>query len=213
MRRSSLLLLCFGFILIATGCASSRDDVDESARLVGRENDVRIDALIRNVNIGAGSNVSLTYDVENLRPEPIAIADILPEVTYDDETGVITVLLGSEVPGNQFLPRLELIRSGETRSYSTGVSLNVRSLTRTAPRSVRIRLTYLEDVEPFEALVNMTQKALHDPELADAMFLPWVESVRFVDTNNVPLSSGGRFQNAPAGADARSPRRPPGGLY
>lgn len=208
MRRLSLLLFS-GFILLTAGCASSRDDVDESARLVGRENDVRIDALIRNIDISAGSNVNLTYDVENLRTEPIAIADIVPEVTYDDETGVITILLGSEVPGNEFLPRLELIRSGETKSYSTGVSLNVRSLSRTAPRSVRIRLAYLKDVEPFESLVHMTQKALHDPELADAMFLPWVESVQFVDTNNVPMTSG-RFRNDPAGADARSPRRPPG---
>lgn len=213
MRRLSLLLFS-GFILLTTGCASSsRDDVDESARLVGRENDVRIDALIRNIDISAGSNVNLTYDVENLRTEPIAIADIVPEVTYDDETGVITILLGSEVPGNEFLPRLELIRSGETKSYSTGVSLNVRSLSRTVPRSVRIRLTYLKDVEPFESLVEMTQKTLHDPELADEMFLPWVESVRFVDTNNVPLTSGGRFRNDASAADGRSPRRPPGGRF
>lgn len=206
MRRLFVVMF-FCSLLFATACASSRgDDVDQAARLVGRENDVRIDALISNLSIGAGSNVSITYDVENLRSEPIAIAEIVPEVTFDEESGLITVLLGSEVPGNQFLPRLELVRSGEKKSFSTGASLNVGSTVRAVPRSVRIRLSYLKSVEPFESLVGISQKAVHDPALADEMFLPWVENVQFVDTNDVPLQWTDRRRDDLSSTN-RAPRR------
>lgn len=211
MRRMTVLVFTGSLaLLLSSGCASGGGAVDESARLIGRESDVRVDAMVRNLNIGFGSNVSIRYDVENLRTEPIAVADIVPEVVFDTDTGLITVMLGSEVPGNEFLPRLVMIRSGEKQSFSAGVNLNVGSTVRISPSAIRIRLSYLKDVEPFESLIGITQKAVHDPELADEMFLPWVESVRFVDTNSVPLQWTGRSRGD-AASPVRGPRiRPPG---
>ncbi len=105
LMRSFSIPAVTAILFLLAGCASS--PVDESARLVGREGDVRIDALMTGLRAGGGSTVNITYEVENLRPEPIAIADIVPEAMYDPDTGLITVLIGSEVPGNQFLPRLD----------------------------------------------------------------------------------------------------------
>lgn len=201
MRRD---LIPFALVLIfLTGCASQRGvDFDESARLMGRESDVRIDAQISTIEVGIGSNLSLTYEIENLRENSIAIADIVPEVTYDNETGVVTILLGSEVPGNEFLPRLELIRSGERKTFQRGANLNVGSTARTHPRSIRVRLSYLKNVEPFESLVGISEKAVYDPDLANELFLPWVENVQFVITNEVPLNWTRRPTNSPVSAEA-----------
>lgn len=215
MRRMTVPMFTISLALVlSSGCASGRGAVDESARLVGREGDVRIDATILNLNVSLGSNVSIRYEIENLRPEPIAVADIVPEVMFDTETGIITVTLGSEVPGNEFLPRLVMIRSGERQSFSAGASLNVRSTVRSSPRAIRVRLAYLEDVEPFQSLIGITQKAVHNPELADEMFLPWVESVRFVNTNSVPLQWTGRTRgDASTPAGRVPPTRPPGSTF
>lgn len=194
MKRSAIMLL-LGSLLVTIGCASKGVDLDEAARLMGREGDVRVDAQLSTLDVRRGSNVGITYEVENLRPVPIAIADIVPEVTYDAQTGIITILLGSEVPGNAFLPRLDLVRSGERKTFRARVNLNVGSTVRTAPRAVRIRLSYLQDVEPFESLIEISEKAVHDPDLANSLFLKWIDSVRFVQTNEVPLHWIGRARD------------------
>lgn len=211
MRKSSLVPILFLAVIAATGCASSGVDLDESERLMGRERDVRIDAQITSSELASNSNLGLKYEIENLRAEPIAVADIVPEVSYDTETGVITVLLGSEVPGNEFLPRLEMIRSGERRTFSAGANLNVGGAMRKQPRAIRIRLSYLENVEPFSFLVDISEKAVRDPEKADALFLTWVDNVKSVTTNEVPLNWSRR--SADEASTARPPRRPPGSRF
>lgn len=195
-------------MILASSCATP-DSVDKSelARLVGREGDVRIDAQIIGSNLNLGSNVGIVWEVENLRPDPIAIADIIPEVSYDPKTGVVTILLGSEVPGNQLLPRLDQILSGETRTFKRSARLGVRpARTAAAAGHVRIRLAYLAATEPFAELIALEQKALRNPELAEQFFIPWVENIRFVTTNEVPLQWSRR--EALRQEDARRPRRP-----
>ncbi|MBW3565862.1 MAG: hypothetical protein KY459_14210 [Acidobacteria bacterium] len=185
MRR---LLQPVVLLILASSCATP-DAVDktELARLVGREGDVRIDAQILGSNLNLGSNIGIVWEVENLRPDPIAIADIVPEASYDPDTGVVSILLGSEVPGNQLLPRLDQILSGETRTFTTSARLGVRPARMGAAGYVRIRLAYLANTEPFAELIALEQKALRNPELAEQFFMPWVESIRFVTTNEVPL--------------------------
>jgi hypothetical protein len=192
--RKILVHAAFLFVIpLAIGCGSTDlSSAPSEVRLVGREADVRIDARLSTVDVAPGAKIGIRYEIENLRADPIAVADLIPEVFFDPDTGVITVLLGAEVPGNEFLPRLDVLHSGERRSFSTGANLNVGPTVRAAPHSLRIRLVYLRDVGPFEALVEMTQKALHDPTLADALFLPWVDSVQFVQTNQVPIHWQGR---------------------
>jgi hypothetical protein len=209
--RKILVHAAFLFVIpLAIGCGSTDvASAPSEARLMGREADVRIDARLSTVDIGPGEKISIHYEIENLRTEPIAIADLIPEVTFDPETGVVTVLVGAEVPGNEFLPRLDVLHSGERKSFSRGVNLNVGPTVRVAPHSLRIRLVYLNDIGPFDTLVEISEKAVHDPALADALFLPWVDSVRFVLTNQVPIHWKRRgLRSAAEDAGSTRPRRP-----
>src|SRR5215212_6479201 len=105
MKRLAAVLLVF-----AAGCASTKTvDFNEPRRVLGTENQVRVDAQVYGDHFSSGSAITIKYDVTNERPNPVAIADILPETSYDDETQTVTVSIGSEVPGNYLLPRLVAI--------------------------------------------------------------------------------------------------------
>jgi hypothetical protein len=208
MTTRKILPSAFLFAIpLLTGCGSTDvANAPSQTRLMGREADVRIDARLSTVEIAPGDKIAIHYEIENLRTAPIAIADLIPEVSFDPETGVITVVVGAEVPGNEFLPRLDVLHSGERRSFSKGVNLNVgRPTVRVAPHSLRIRLVYLHDIGPFESLAEIDEKAVHDPALADSLFLPWVDSVRFVLTNQVPIHWKRRGLRS-AAEDAGTPR-------
>ncbi len=183
-----LTLLAFSGLLLG-GCASQRGvDLERPERLVGQGSDVHLDAQVVMGELSADAPLSITYEIENQRSESIAFADLVPVVSYDSESRTVTVILGSEVPGNDFVPKLELIRSGERRTFSTGVRLNaVRPTGRSMPAFLRIRLNFLQDTEPFEALIGIPEKALYDPDLADRLFVPWVDANRAVMTNDIPL--------------------------
>lgn len=191
MNRSVLPLL---LILLATGCASSTIDPDEPRRVVGTENDVRIDAEVIGERVSAASALPLRYEITNQRSTPIAVADIVPATSYDEETRVITVDLGSEVPGNELLPRLITIAPGEKKSFAATARVRLVRPTGTmraqagAPNALRIKLNFLGgDLKPFEALMTMTQKALSDRALADALFSTWLETNEVVYTNAIPM--------------------------
>ena len=187
-----LLSFCFAAVIL-TGCASSSVDMEESSRVLGKENDVRVDAqffgLAKSVT---GSNVSIVYEIENLKSSSIAFAEMVPETSYDEEMRTFTVIVGSEVPGNQLLPRLVEIKPGERISFNAGARLVEprRGDLRGAPaRDVQLKVVYLRDPEPFRALIGISEVAVQDPELADSMFTAWLESTESVTTNAVPLKS------------------------
>lgn len=170
-HASSLLLLA----LLAGGCASTRTiDPEEPRRIVGTENDVRIDAEVFGEKISAASAVPIRYEITNQRSTPIAVADMVSASSYDPDTRTITVDIGSEVPGTELLPRLIAIAPGEKKSFST--SARVRMLMPGAGRSgnvpaaLRIKLSFLGgDLTVFQPLLAMTQKALNDRALAHAL--------------------------------------------
>ena len=112
-------------LLVAAACASAPVNMNEPRRLVGTENDVRIDAEVIGDQLSPTTRLPIKYDITNNRATPIAVADLVPETTYDPDTQTVTVSLGAEVPGEQLLPRLLLIAPGEKKSFATNAAVKV----------------------------------------------------------------------------------------
>ena len=62
---------------------------------------------------GFGAPVAIAYTITNQRENTIAVADLVPVSSFDNETRTITVHIGSEVPGEILLPRLITIAPGD----------------------------------------------------------------------------------------------------
>jgi hypothetical protein len=189
-------------ILMLAGCGTASVDMDENARVLGLENGVRVDANFFGLTgSGRSASISVTYEIENQRAASIAFAEVVPIASLDSETGTFTVIVGSEVPGQQMLPRLMEIKPGERLSFSTAARLVVptpeHEVRRMRPRDINLKVVYLENVEPFRELVGIPEVAVRDPNRADELFLPWVEGTRSVTTNAVPLQSRGMDARIP----------------
>lgn len=182
-------------ILAAAGCATTTNvDMNEPRRLVATENGVRIDAEVRGETLAAATQIPINYDITNNRNEAIAVAELVADSSYDDETGIVTVALGSEVPGEQFLPRLAMIRPGEKRSFAALARINVPVAEAVPgnpfhryPSGLRIRLNFLGDARPFGKLIGLSERVVHDPALAAELFPRWVEENESVITNALPM--------------------------
>ena len=193
MRNRSFLFAA----VFAAGCASSTPpaiDMNEPRRVVGTENAVRIDAQVYGETLTINSAVPVKYEITNQRETAIAFADLTPDVTYDPETQIVTVGLGSEVPGNEMVPRLIRIPPGQKKSFSTVARVQIRpvaagSMAPTArlPRGLRLKVSFLGDTEPFLELIDIPERAVHNPKLADSLFTAWLERNETVYTNAVPM--------------------------
>ena len=179
-------------LLLGIGCASSGGvDLQEPRRVLGRESDVRIDAQIFQEKVGTGTSVRLTWEIENLRSQPIAVADIVPSVSYDELERTLVVNVGSEVPGNNLVPRLIRIESGEKRAFNGVAKVNIHlplpgPMTQ-YPRLMQVRLSFLSPVGPFEELIGIPETSIADPALADRLFPQWVEANETIRTNSIPI--------------------------
>ncbi len=190
MRKSFLLIST----LLIAACASTRSspvNQNEPRRVVGTDNDVRIDGELFGDQLSPSITLPIKYDITNNRQAPIAIAELVPEVNYDEETRTVTVSIGSEVPGSTLLPHLISIKPGEKKSFSSIARVNIMlpagtPITR-IPRQLQLKLNFLDDVTQFERLIAMTEKGLYDPKLADELFPKWLERNETVYTNSLPM--------------------------
>ncbi len=202
-------------ILLLVGCATTRPvDMSQPRRLVGTENGVRVDALVVTEQLSPSSSVAISYDITNERSVPIAVADLVPESSYDPETRTVTVTFGSEVPGYSFLPRLLLIPAGAKKSFSSRAVVNVRAIGSSVagsfgrfPNGLRVKVHFLTDLQPFSPLIGIPERALHDPKLADALLPKWLERNETIITNVLPMRWVGPFggEDDPAAARRRQP--------
>ena len=189
MKRSLILMAA----LLAAACATAPVDMSEERRVVGTEAGVRIDALIRGDAFGPSNAIPFTYDITNERPDPIAVADLIPSSTYDSESRTVTVSLGSEVPGEHFVPRLIAIAPGEKKTFTGTIRLQLMPdapgdpRLAPTPRALQLRLNFLGDVQPFAELVGIQQKAVNDPKLADRLFPLWLDRNEVVLTGTVTM--------------------------
>ncbi len=175
-----------------TACATTAVNMNEPRRVVGTENLVRVDAEISD-EMRAGAPITITYQITNQRTTAIAVADILPESTFDAETGTITVSIGSEVPGTTMLPRLVKIAPGEKKAFTTTarvsrlIPIPSADPRRTPSRLLRLKVNFLGDTAPFAELIDIPEKAVADPKRADELFTAWLERNEAVYTNAVPV--------------------------
>lgn len=194
-------------LVLLAGCASGTGvDPDEPRRLVGRSGEVRLDAQLFAENLRPGTTVRIVWEVTNGRETPIAIAELVPAASYEPETRTVTVELGSEVPGNEMLPRLVRLAPGEKQGFSGGVRIpsipEASAPQRKIPRELRIRLSYLSETAPFESLIGIPERAIRSAELADELFEQWVEATRTVTTNSLPIEWRGAAEGR-TGIDRR----------
>jgi hypothetical protein len=214
MTRAAVVLLAS---VLLSACAS-KPPVNMSAtrRVVGTENAVRIDAeIVEEMRVGGA--ISITYVITNQRPTAIAVADILPETTYDREAGTMTVSIGSEVPGEVTLPRLVRIDPGEKKSFTTAarvgrvmpMTLNPQAPARTL---LRLKVNFLGDTTPFAELIDIPERFVASKERADALFAPWLERNEVLYTNAIPVQVSAARNAGPDASDSgrgtRSGRRP-----
>lgn len=197
-------------LLLLTACASTAVNMSEPRRVVGTESLVRVDAEINEV-VRVGAPIGITYEITNQRPTAIAVADILPETTFDPETRTVTVSIGSEVPGTTMLPRLVQIAPGEKKSFSTTARMNRMLPALSAdPRAsattlLRLKVNFLGDTAPFAELIDITEKAIADANRADELFPVWLEKNEVVYTNAVPVEV-----TSARGSEGDASQRPPG---
>jgi hypothetical protein len=199
MKPARLLPLLGAIVLLVSACASQSVNMSEPRRLVATESDVRLDAEVRADTLGPAARIPVNYDVTNNRQTPIAIAELIPEATYDADTQTVVISLGAEVPGQEMLPRLALIAPGQKKSFATIATVNLNAFAAaynpfTAyPHAVRIRLDFLGETKPFEKLVGIPERVVHDPALAAELFPRWVEHNETLVTSSLPM----RWQGEP----------------
>jgi hypothetical protein len=203
--------IAFPLLLVMAACASSTpiNESREPRRALGTENGVRIDVEIYSESLTTNSSIPIKYDITNHRAETILVADLIPQGNYDPETQTVTVNLGTEIPGENFLPRLIAIRPEERRSFTTAAHVVIAANPGTPwsprPNGVRIRLNFLDDTKTFSKLVEIPEKAVYDPKLAADLFQKWVENNETVLTNILPM----RWQGGMASMGGDQPAPPP----
>jgi hypothetical protein len=192
----------------------------EARRVVGTENDVRIDAEVFGDRLASSTTLPIKYDITNNRPKAILIAELVPDATYDPETFTVTIDIGSEVPGAALLPRLIAIAPGEKKTFNTAAHISIAASSALSPwvrhpSAVRIRVNFLSDAAPFQQLVDIKETAVANKELADALFPKWVEDNETVTTNALPMrwagADGDPFNPANGGATPTTRRKGRGG--
>ncbi|MGZ4807933.1 MAG: hypothetical protein ACXVIJ_05090 [Thermoanaerobaculia bacterium] len=200
--------------LFVSGCATTKPiNLKEPRRVVGTENDVRIDAEIDVDRLSPSQTINLKYDISNQRQLPIAIADIVPESTYDSDTRTVTIGIGTEVPGEEMLPRLMVIAPGEKKSFVAAARIHILvpagapSPFIRYPNALRVKVNFLGDTGPFVKLISIPERGIHDPHLADELFPMWLERNETVITGTVPMRWAGSPDEPQAPVDTRGRRR------
>ncbi len=182
-------------------------DMAEPRRALGREDDVRVDAQLTRDCVSTGSPVGVTYQIQNLSQEPVAIADKVCELSYDSDSRTITMSIGSEVPAGGEMPKLVTLAPGEKRTFTTGGILHLavsgRGPLTAIPRFVQIKVNILRGLAAFRSLIDRQARSTTPISLNDQEFETWVENNDSIFLNTIPV----RYNASPRSgtADASQP--------
>jgi hypothetical protein len=199
MKSSKLFVAIVATIAVLSAAAATAAGVDmkDPRRAIGREDDIRIDAILLQEAVTANSGVHVTYQVHNQTADAVAIADRISDTSYDSDSQTITVSIGSEVPASGAMPHVVVIGPGETKTLTGGAMVRVavpsaRSPFISVPRFVQIKVNVLRDLKPFQRLIEQQQRAPQQTaqtaqKLDDTLFEKWVESNDAIFLNSVPV--------------------------
>jgi hypothetical protein len=215
---------CAVLVLFAAACNSTappapattpgKINMKEPRRMVGTENNVRVDAELYGEEMIQGSSIAIKYEITNQRPTPILIADLIAQSNYDPDTRTVTVDIGAEIPGEELLPRLISIPSGERRTFTTGAHISIPIVPNSPwipkPHALQLRVNFLGDPAPFAKLVDIPERAVRDKKLADELFPKWVERNETVTTNALPMRWQGPLTSGIEDTPPARRRRGPG---
>lgn len=212
-------------VLLAVACASSNQgaqppateskpappqNLAEERSIVGTENGVRLEAHVFGDQLKEASNVTVNYDIINERNTAVAVADLIPISSYDPDLQIVTLEIGSEVPGEQFLPRLLIIPAGGRKSFTAAAHVGVihpsEAHFKRVPNALRVKVNFLGDTRPFEKLIGIPERSVHDPQLANELFPQWVERNEIVITNTLPMHWSVAGGEGLPGAEWAAPR-------
>jgi hypothetical protein len=206
MKSSSRSVVLAVAVVVLTAAEANAAGVDfkDPRRALGREDDIRVDAQIAQDTISSTSPISVTYQIENLTSESIAVADKICDSSFDADTQTITISIGAEVPQGTAMPHLVTIAPGQKRVLHIGAMVQVvegnsRSPMARVPRFVQITVNVLRDLRPFAKLIEEQSHAAVVP-LPNNLFDQWVDSVSTVDLNSLPV----RWTNSPRAGTAES---------
>lgn len=187
--KLSAALLTSAILLLAATAGAAGIDMNDPRRALGREGDVRIDALVRET-VSAGVPIAVTYQIQNFSPFPVAIAHRVTDASYDDETRTITLVIGSEVPPDGNMPQVVLIPPGErkvlTAAATPVMSAAVRAARGRLPRLVQMKVAILRDLQPFLPLIEKQDPRIRQ-RLTDEQFEQWFASNDTIYLNAVPI--------------------------
>lgn len=193
MNSKKAFLALAASILLSTAAARAAGiDMNEPRRAVGREDDVRVDAQLARETVSPGSPITVTYQIQNLTSQSVAIADRISEASYDEDERVITVSVGSEVPANGSLPHLVVIAPGERKVLHASAVPQLgpqadRGAAAIVPRYVQVKVTILRDLTPFVALIENQAHARTAQRLSDELFDRWLEGSDTILLNALPV--------------------------
>jgi len=81
--KSSLFAVA---VILAVSARAAHVDMKDPRRALGREDDIRVDAQLVQDSVANNSPLNVTYQIENLTASPIAIADRVASLSYDEDS-------------------------------------------------------------------------------------------------------------------------------
>lgn len=194
-------------LLVAAAAQAARIDMKDPRRALGREDDIRVDCEMTQDTVSRSSPINITYRIQNLTNAPIAVADKMSTVTYDEDSRTITLSVGAEVP-DQTMPHVVVIPPGAKKTLTAGgVFNNIVAGDRgpMTPAYVQVRVNVLRDLTSFGNLIAQSEQSAK-VAIPDSLFDAWIDATDTIFCNTIPIHwTAGSPRNAPPTAEQRSP--------
>jgi hypothetical protein len=205
--KSSLFAVA---VTLAVSAQAAHVDMKDPRRALGREDDIRVDAQLLQDSVANNAPLNVTYQIQNLTASPIAIADRVASLSYDEDSETITLSIGAEIPDAN-TPHLVVIAAGAKRTLTSGGVFTApvpNSRLARVPQYFEVRVNVLRDLTPFRDLIaRQTGQITFAPvPLPAALFDKWLDSNDTIECNVIPVrwNAGGGPKDVPT-AEQRMP--------